>query len=484
MPQRSQPWFLSGLRFCGSCLATVLCWALWLVLGTTLVALAYIAVAKELPVPGFVLRRVETEMAKANLTIRFGRASLEPTGQLLLEDVQLHSKQFADPLVRSRLVYVRRSIWSVLGGRPVPDEIRLEGATLQLPAMLSPSGVAEPLVRDFAATVRHQDNVWEISQLIGRIGPLAVTAQGAITVPARPAGAAPFSLEEMVTRYLQFSRQLALGIHRLDALENPALSIRLENPEGIGNIGTLLLTARGLHLDLKEAGDLFANLPLTSGPLAATTTIRLDGPLARTMRLHAAVREAGLGADYRIENVRAILSAQLSPEGFAVHPVSAWIAAGTVSAEGESARGSVLQADLANWPDVRTTVMTQIRGEYLAAEVEAALTKKTARIRAEGRASAEAIDQVLARHLPRAAPFFVFADPVNFIAEAKLGPEWKFASLASRVDAGRIDSRGVKLTAARGRIDIAGMDFLAHDARLELGDCFARGSYGMNFATT
>jgi len=42
----------------------------------------------------------------------------------------------------------------------------------------------------------------------------------------------------------------------------------------------------------------------------------------------------------------------------------------------------------------------------------------------------------------------------------------------------------VKITAARGRIDIAGKSFLASDARVEMGENFARGTYWMDFATT
>jgi hypothetical protein len=46
-----QPWFVPGLRFCGSCLATLACWVVWLALSATLAMLAYVAVARELPVP-------------------------------------------------------------------------------------------------------------------------------------------------------------------------------------------------------------------------------------------------------------------------------------------------------------------------------------------------------------------------------------------------------------------------------------------------
>src|SRR3954463_11797299 len=127
----------TALRFCASCLVTLFCWALWIVLGATLAALLYVAVAHELPVPGFVLRRAEAELAQAGLTLKFGRARFDPTGKLLLEDVQFRANQYDEPLLTCRVLYLHRDLWSVLAGRPIPDETRLEGATLQLPAMLS-----------------------------------------------------------------------------------------------------------------------------------------------------------------------------------------------------------------------------------------------------------------------------------------------------------------------------------------------------------
>ena len=112
---------------------------MWLTLTTTLAVLLYILIARELPVPDFILRRVEARLSEANFTIKFGRARINPTGQILLEEVQLRSKNFDEPLLKSRLVYFRRSFWSILAGRPIPDEIKLEGATLQLPAIQSAS---------------------------------------------------------------------------------------------------------------------------------------------------------------------------------------------------------------------------------------------------------------------------------------------------------------------------------------------------------
>lgn len=464
------------LRFCGSCMVTVLCWAVWLALGASLVALIYIAAAHELPVPDFVLRRAEAELAKVNLTIKFGRARFDPTGKLLLENVELRSRRFEEPLLTCRVLYLRRDFWSVLAGQPVPDEIRLEGAILQLPAMLSPSGTVEPLIRDLAVVLRHEDRRWLVDQLNGRVGRLILTAQGDYTPPARAPGAAVLSPDQLITRFLEVSRQLALPLHQLDTFEAPALAVRLESQPGVGNIAHLLLTA--------TAADQPWGQSLRLGPLAATGSLRLDGAEPRPLRLHAAARHAHYQADYTAESIRAILTLEISPDSHAARPREALVAAGMITAPGLSLLGPVLRADVARWPEVSVATALQASGEFIAAEVDARLAEQSARVRAAGRGSHELINRVLAQITPRAAPYFVFGDPVTFSAEAVFEPGWRFATLSSRVDAGRLNSRGVKITAARGRIDIAGKSFLASDARVEMGENFARGSYWMDFSTT
>ena len=474
MPDNPKP-AATALRFCASCLVTLFCWAVWIVLGTTLAALLYVAVAHELPVPGFVLRRAESRLAEAGLTLKFGRARFDPTGKLLLQDVQFRAGQFEDPLLTCRVLYLHRDFWSVLAGRPMPDEIRLEGATLQLPAMLSPSGTVEPLIRDLAVVLRHDDRGWLVEQFNGRIGRVIVTAQGEVTPPPRAAGAGP-SAGDLTAEVLRLGRQAALQLHYLEAFEQPALAIRLESPPGVGNTAHVLFTAASATGPMGQ--------PLDVGPMAAAGTLRLDGKEPRTLRLHVAARHARYQATYEVDQVRAIFAVEIRPADFALHPREALIAAGSVTVPGVTVMGPALRADLQRWPDVTASAALQVSGEFIAAEVSARLKEQRARVHAEGRGSHELINQVLAQITPRAAPYFVFGDPVTFSAEADLGPGWRFERLRSRVDAMRLDSHGVKITAARGRVDIDGMSFLAHDARVEMGENVARGSYWMDFTTT
>lgn len=470
------PVLKSALHFCGSCCVTVACWAVWLLLTASLCCLAYIAIARELPVPDFVLRRVEAGLAKADLGLTFGSAVFDPTGRILLRDVTLRTGQFEEPLVTSRLVYVRRSIWSILSGRPVPDEIQLEGAALQLPAMLSPTGTLEPLLRDLTVMLRHEDNVWHVDQFAGRVGQLALTAAGDVRVPPRPAGAAPLSPAEITQRFLKASRRVALEIHKFDAFEKPTLDVRLELLAGVGNTATVVFTAAGADQPWGQ--------PLLLGRLVAAATVRFEGKAARPVRLHVALARARYRGLVEADQVRAVLTARLEPAAGLVRPLEALVAVGQVTAQGETALGPVLRTRLAAWPQVGATVETQVRGEFLAAEVDAELARQTARIHGEGRVDPGLISAVLEKHTPRAAPYFVFGDPIAFAAEGELGPGWHFDRLAGVVDAGRLDSHGVQITAARGRIDIVGTSFLAHDARVELDDNFATGSYWMDFKTS
>ncbi len=458
-------------RFCASCAVTLACWTVWIVLGITLVALAYVALARELPVPDFVLRRTEARLAESGLALRFGRARLDPTGKVLLEDVEFRSRQFADPLLTCRMLYVGHNLWTLLAGRMEPAEIRLEGAALQLPAMLSPSGTTEPFVKDLSAVVRYENNAWQVDQFVGRIGRLTFTLEGELPPAPHPAGGAHGSLDELTARFLQGAKQLAPNLRRLDAFEEPTLAVHLAP-----NRADFLLTARAARQPWDQ--------PVSSGPFAASATLRLNHPGLRPLRMHLAASRLDYRGQVAVENLRAVLQTEVLPESFSGRVLSVAATASRVSAVNETVLAPVLRADLAGWPAVRTTALAQVDGEFLAAEVAAQLQEQSARVRAEGRVSAGLIKRVLAEHTPRAAPYFLFGDPVAFQAEAVLNPGWKFATLASRVDAGRLDSHGVQVTAARGRIDIAGTRFLAHDARAMIGPSFARGSYWMDFATT
>jgi hypothetical protein len=468
-------WFKSGLRFCGSCCVTVSCWALWIMLGGLLAMMLYVAIARELPVPGYVLRRIESELARSGLILHFGKARLDPTGKIQLENVSVRAARFDDPLLTCRRLYVRHDLWAFLSGWTFPEEIQIEGADLLLPAMLSPSGTGEPVVSDLAATLRHQDHLWRVEQFSGRLGRLALSVQGEFT-PIRGRQEPP-DLQQITSRFLHFARQLATLKERIETFEDPSLNVLLTSTGGEANRATLFLTASGARQPWGQ--------PVTLGPFAAATSLSLDRRQAQALQVQLALRRLEGPAGLVAESLRAQLEAEISPVDLSGRFGDLRVAAARLQNENDRLDAPLLRADLSRWPVVQAELATRLEGETLAAEVESSLAEKSARIHATGRVNHDLITRVLSRHTPRAEPYFRFGDPVSFDATAEFATGWRFERLAAWVDAGRLDSRSVPITSARGRIKLEGRNFFAHDARVTLGELnVARGSYWMDFGTT
>lgn len=460
-------------RFCLSSLGTIACWALWIVLGLLLAAQVWVLVAHELPVPKFVLGLIEKRLAQANLDATFARAQFDPTGKFLAENVGVRSRQFDDPLLLGRSLYVRKSIWSYLSGQRAPDEIRLEGGTLQLPALLSPSGTAEPVLREISAALRLDRHRLHVDQLNFRAGNLIVSVRGELLLPAR--GAAPPDPARIVAQALQQARRIVRELPRLDAFDHPALDVVLEARPGVGNVADLRFSAETFQL-----GGVW---PTLARGLHARTTLRLDGKDARPLRVSFVAEEVSVRDQIQTQSLRGVVATEIVPT-FAEPPRAALVllAAQRVAAFDEEVVAPVCRIAWRQERPVQVTLGVRAHEAAFALSSAIDVSSESARLTFDGRVPPSLVDAVLPRRAPKLAPYFVFDDPVDVHAEVAIGEGWRFETLQSRVRALRLNSRGVPVTHARGRIDVdrAG-NFLAHDAVARLGENFARGSYFMNF---
>jgi glycosyltransferase involved in cell wall biosynthesis len=138
---------LQATRFCASCLLTLGCWTLWLALSVLLAIQVHIATSNELAVPPPVLRALEERLALSGVKTTFGRATFDPSGRILLENVTGSLKSFPEPVFMARSLYVRCDLWSLIFlGRF--DEPRKGMAVLlaALPALVERFGEIEILV--------------------------------------------------------------------------------------------------------------------------------------------------------------------------------------------------------------------------------------------------------------------------------------------------------------------------------------------------
>ena len=466
----------SILRYCASCVVTLAFWAAWLVLGALLAMLVYIVVVREFPVPGMVVKRLERDLASSNFALQFGRIHFEPNGNVLFENASLRSLQFEEPLLVSRMIYVRARFWSMLAGRLVPEEVRLEGATLQLPAMISPSGTPEALVRDLALTVRPAGQGWSLDQLTFRAGPMAVTAHGEFNLPRSPAGGRPVDTAAMLGHYFEYGKKLAMQLERLRSLEQPALGIRVQSAAGTANSADLVFTASALSQSVGPA-------TVHADDVSAATTIRLERAPGLPVRLQLSARRVDAGGRLQVEELRALVSGVIGgPDApVAIRTVDA--SAARVAAEGMVARAPVVQADLGNLPQVRAGVslLAGARPARIEGTVEA--KARSAGFRVSTVVDPAFLNQTLAAKAPRAAPYLILRDPLELEADIRLDPGWKVGRIGGWISGGRLEARDVSISSVSSDLEFDGRNLLASDALLRLGGNFASGSYWMDTTT-
>ena len=469
----TRPPHTTAWRFCTSCVATLFCWALWVVLGIALAWQGYVALVKEVAVPNFMLRRIEASLAAENFSVKFGRAHIDPRGGILLERVQLHSTSFNEPLLTSDFIYLHKSIWSILAGQHLPDIVRLEGASIQLPAMISPSGTAEQLLRDVNADFRFTSELWSVVRLTGHIGNLPVSITGEAARP-RTSGGIPLSSAEITGRYLQFAKQVVLALPELQSVENPRLEISCKPRE-----------AGGMSLAL----DFFADALRRPGtpaielrPLAVTGQWQWDGLKAYPLQLQLATQHA-FSDKIRASQIRALLTLEPGTPGNLINRVHGQIAAANLRTLGEQIGAPMLTGSY--WPgrdQLDLTTEFESYGQVLLLKGSANLAQKSASADFSGRVPPALVTGLLTRFGPKLEPYFRFGDPVTANARITLNDGWKFGGIWSHVQVGRMDSRGVQITSACGRVDVdAERNFLAHEAYVVAGKNEASGSYWMNF---
>lgn len=440
-----------------------------------LVAQIWIALAHELPVPAFVTRTLDARLADANLAATFARAQFDPTGKILLEGVRLRSRQFDDPLLTARTFYVRKGVWSYLSGQHAPEEIRLDGGTLQLPALLSPSGTAEPVLRDISATLRFEPGQLHIDQLNFRVGDLLVTARGDLQLPPRTG--TPPDPAKIIGEALRYGQRLVRELPKLDLLEHPRLAAVIEFRPGVGHIAELDLRADAV----RHTG----NWPVVATEFHARTTLRLDGLESRPVRIGFHADRLLVRDQIAIERPRGVIATELTPRA-PQPPRSATVrlTSDRLAAYDEQIDQPVIQVEWEQDKPVRVDLALRAHQIAFALAAEADISSESAQLHFDGRVPPSLVDAVLPVRTPKLAPYFVFGDPVAVHADVLFGEGWKFETLQSRVRVQRLDSRGVKVTHARGRIDVDREgNFLAHDAIARIGENYGRGSYFMNFRT-
>lgn len=472
-----------ALKWCASCVGHLALWTVWLVLLAVLVTQVVIACSDELRIPPLIVRAFEHRLALAGLRVTFDTASFDPSGHVLIENLQLFSEQFEEPLATCRSLFVKLDIPGLLIGSIEPESIRGRGLTFYVPPMFSPSGRSEPVLRDLDLSIQPAGKDFQVEKLVGYAGPLAVACHGALRFPrARTGGpsSARTTVSTLVNRYLSSARQVAIWEAKLTGLENPALTVELiPDDNRIARASATFTTANAV-LDPETLGldrlkqtvrvsrfRLQTSLPLVPAPqtrlqiLATAEALQIsNGPEAANLAVKLmGIAESGSLGFKALELVGSI--ADLKTKTISLSDV-------------------VVTAKPQSWPELAVDLSCVVADQSWGVQAYGNLQLGAGRVLAKGQIS-PAMLSLIGNKIGRDLNQLVQPDaPANVVLDARFDPGWKPAEIRGHGEVGKTVVRGIAINHASADFLYAGTALQVTDVVLTQGENRAHGNYTMD----
>ncbi len=473
--------FIAGARQCAACLVAIAVWTSWLLLVILLCFQAYIGTVNELQVPRFLLHAIEDHLAQSGVSVKFGRATFDPTGRILLQKARFRLSSFAEPIVTADAIYIRLDPIALLERKFEASEIRATGANLFIPAMLSASGRAEKLVQDLDAgfSITSRGNEFSVDYMNCRLGGVFVSVHGQVnagTVARNTTPGTSLPLTEFVAmNYVALSREFSKVEERLAGIDHAVISGILVPSDTRGAIVVAELFADSLSMPgtkTVEAGRIHAacRFPLLGGTPSMTSAV-------------ATAESLKVGDKVGASGVRVWIRGLLRMDTLAFDPKQLEVTAGSASYEGTLAEAPMARLTAGAGKSFSGEAEARFFGRPVWAHGDVDLGAKSADVAFAGSFASELLEPLSAHTGYKIRRFADLSEPLEAVGTVRLSPGWRFSGASARVDTRNFTAYGVRFQEARGLVTFDGTHFAAREALARSGDNFALGSYEQNFST-
>ena len=196
MPQEKRPgkhvfWWTCRrtLSHCGFLLAYLFNGLLLIAAGSLL----FLLFSAEVPVPRFVTRAIEANLAAEGLGQRIESIQIDSGGRILLNGIRLYSRTYDEPLAFVDHALIRIDLPALLFGRVQASDIRISNGRLVSPSAVSPSGLPAEVIGNISGSARLAAGRLQIEHLHFNSGRVRAIATGSLQIPEKgtPAGSRP-----------------------------------------------------------------------------------------------------------------------------------------------------------------------------------------------------------------------------------------------------------------------------------------------------
>ncbi|HLP07250.1 MAG TPA: AsmA-like C-terminal region-containing protein [Opitutaceae bacterium] len=482
---QSRPW-LRVCRRCahnfGSACLTTVCWFVWVALVALFVLLAVIAVRRELTVPEFLLHRLEQKLEFQHLSARFGRTAFDPQGNLVLEDVRLYGSGIQEPLARASSVRLRLDVFAVARGDFDVSKVEITGARFDCPAIVSPSGVSEPLISELGGTLRHENGEWSVPDATFFAGRVFVTASVTWNAP-RAATAAKPTPANVLKEYIAAARKIAEGLRPTEQLEGARVHLSIT---GEPNTPPRLQAEIAVDRATLPAGADRPPIVVEELQARVDTAWRQSGLDPLSLRATAGQVAAPYGVVVQHPALRTSGHLSFQPLRWAGGPVE--LTAAAVRRADDVAEHPRVTVRFDSFSHFQAEIATLARGTSpVALQLEVDTAQRSGTVEIEAALAPALLNEAAARaavwRKSRILAQLAFSEPAELRGRVELAPGWKLREARANAHLGAGVAYGTEMLATDAEVVVDPQRLLVEPLVFRRRDAEVHGSYGMDFRT-
>ena len=485
--------FINAIRTAFSGAFTFVVWTVWLVLGILLGLQIYVASTNQLQVPTFLQKAILERLAVSGVHIAFGNTTFDPSGSILIEHATITLDGFEEPIATVQSLYARIDPAALALQKIEPLELRVSGVSLRVPAMLSPSGKADEIVKDLDADFIPKSKSLKIAYLRGHVGSLLLSLSGEVPFGEQiKSQQQALPIAELLSRYYpSISKRCATALGALSALDSPYLRVTLI-PTADGEIADCMLGAAGLRLTdptVMQFGQINASarIPVTG------KSIGVDELIINANRFNAPAHEVtGRGVRIIVKGVNSKETPKASASPVLIDEIS--LIATRVMVRGvqvdapmitlNSGDGDVLTAlGLFDNPgNINVKAKAWVLSERDIFDGKLDLKTRSLSGDFKSQLPPSVLGLVQSQLKKNLEKYIQFNNPVEIVGHVSTDSAWHFKEARAHIDATDFSILNIKVDELRGNFKFDGKHLSSEDAYARIGANYARGGIYEDFS--